>query len=77
VASDATPLAPLFTARATALQRLGHDAAAERDCDRALELDQARASITRALRLRVPRFAARRACLRARGVQRRCVDFGA
>jgi hypothetical protein len=41
---DDTSLASLFTWRATALQRLGHAAAAERDCDRALELDKARAA---------------------------------
>jgi hypothetical protein len=40
---EAKSLASMYTWRATALQRLGHAAAAERDCDRALEVDEARA----------------------------------
>jgi tetratricopeptide (TPR) repeat protein len=40
--SDAPALAVLFTARASALQRTGAVAAAERDCDRAIELDKVR-----------------------------------
>jgi tetratricopeptide (TPR) repeat protein len=54
VADDVSCLAPLFTARACALQRLGHAAAAERDCDRAIELDQARLRALRACCVRVP-----------------------
>jgi hypothetical protein len=44
-AGDAPSLAALFTARASALQRTGATAAAERDCDRAIELDKVRACL--------------------------------
>jgi tetratricopeptide (TPR) repeat protein len=41
---DGAAAAPLFANRAAALQRLGHAAAAERDCSRAIALDAVRAA---------------------------------